>query len=465
MNLFGFYDGTNFSAVKSTGNLNYYLDIASTIEYNGWSNQIITGTGAGVALTDNHKYGILKINFNGTPGLNYLYPTASNVFVRSGLQLVNGNIVTGNYEINVVNPSPTSVSQHSIASYIVGNLRRSVDGTNTYDFPLGTMSYYELINISLNNPTGISNILGSFTNTNPNLQALSLANVTVNGSSITEMLDFGYWTLIPDAALTNGSYLVTLNEIGHSNPAQNPSSYCVLKRHDATDNWQFIGSTPSNQTEASGVASVSCNGLTSFSDYSIAKTTSASSLPISLIDFTASPSKNSVLLSWSTAMELNNDYFTLEKSNDGSKFTEFAKVDGAGNSVSTKNYKYTDNNVSEGIVYYRLNQTDFDGTTVINKVVTINLGNVYFQNAISVESIFPSPFNDNFSVLYTSTSKSAVDISLTDMNGKVMHHETMMSEKGNNRYNYSGNEKLPEGIYFINIKADGKTITKKIIKN
>jgi hypothetical protein len=347
---------------------------------------------------------------------------------------------------------------------VVGNLRRSVDGTNAYDFPLGTMNNYELINIYLYYSSGISNILGSYTNTNPNLQASNLANAIVDGLSIAEMLDHGYWSLTPDAGLTNGNYVVTLKGTGHTNPAPDPATYCVLKRHDINNNWDFMGYIPTAPTESGGVATVVCSGLTTFSDYVIAKTTSAVSLPISLVDFTATPAKNSVLLSWATNMEVNNDFFTLEKSKDGNKFTALTSVKGAGNSTSTKTYRYTDDDVTEGILYYRLSQTDFDGTTVKHKVVMVNMGNVYFDNAISVESIYPNPFNDRFTVLINSTISTQVEVTLTDMNGKVIQNESLGIEKGRNNYVYKGKENLPEGIYFINITASGKAITRKIVK-
>ena len=68
-----------------------------------------------------------------------------------------------------------------------------------------------------------------------------------------------------------------------------------------------------------------------------------------------------VEVKWTTESEINNDYFTLERSSDSYHYSELAIVDGAGNSTSTNNYTFNDQQALRGISYYRLKQTDFDG--------------------------------------------------------------------------------------------------------
>ncbi|MBK7856554.1 MAG: SBBP repeat-containing protein [Bacteroidetes bacterium] len=67
-------------------------------------------------------------------------------------------------------------------------------------------------------------------------------------------------------------------------------------------------------------------------DIFIDKIGSPSPLPIELLSFDAAPNKNTIDITWATATETNNDFFTIEKSKDGNKFEDVAKVDGAGNS-------------------------------------------------------------------------------------------------------------------------------------
>jgi hypothetical protein len=85
------------------------------------------------------------------------------------------------------------------------------------------------------------------------------------------------------------------------------------------------------------------------------------SLPIELLSFTGEVNGKSNILKWITATEINNDYFTVERSEDAITFNEVGKVDGAGNSLSTKQYSMLDNKPYKTITYYRLVQTDYDG--------------------------------------------------------------------------------------------------------
>jgi len=84
-------------------------------------------------------------------------------------------------------------------------------------------------------------------------------------------------------------------------------------------------------------------------------------LPIELLDFSATSANGKVVLQWQTATETDNDYFTLYRSTDCEDFQEVAIMIGAGNSNSFITYKYADFSAPQGTVYYRLDQTDYDG--------------------------------------------------------------------------------------------------------
>ncbi|WP_147303070.1 T9SS type A sorting domain-containing protein [Marinoscillum furvescens] len=93
-------------------------------------------------------------------------------------------------------------------------------------------------------------------------------------------------------------------------------------------------------------------------------------LPVTLIDFSGASMPGGICLSWSTASEVNNDYFTLEHSADGVSFAEIAQVSGKGTTSEISAYSYTDRVAQPGVVYYRLSQTDFDGTQEVLGVVS-----------------------------------------------------------------------------------------------
>jgi hypothetical protein len=97
------------------------------------------------------------------------------------------------------------------------------------------------------------------------------------------------------------------------------------------------------------------------------------STPVRLLYFKVVKDGSEVDINWQTASEINNDYFTVEKSINGIDFTPVATVDGAGNSQSTLNYQTTDYAPYNGISYYRLKQTDFDGTVSYSKIIAVNI--------------------------------------------------------------------------------------------
>jgi hypothetical protein len=109
------------------------------------------------------------------------------------------------------------------------------------------------------------------------------------------------------------------------------------------------------------------------------------STPVTLVDFKAVKNGTEVDINWQTATEINNDYFTIEKSKNAVDFTAVGIVDGAGNSQSILNYQTTDPSPYNGVSYYRLKQTDLDGTASYSKIVAVNL------NADEKISIHPNP--------------------------------------------------------------------------
>lgn len=97
-----------------------------------------------------------------------------------------------------------------------------------------------------------------------------------------------------------------------------------------------------------------------------------STLPITLVDFSATPDNGQVRLDWATASEQDNAYFTVERSADASSFTPVLQQPGAVNSSSMLYYSAMDDSPLPGLSYYRLRQTDINGTTSFSPVVVVN---------------------------------------------------------------------------------------------
>lgn len=92
---------------------------------------------------------------------------------------------------------------------------------------------------------------------------------------------------------------------------------------------------------------------------------------LTAFDAKMNATNQSIELTWTTAAEKDNDFFTLKKSTDGMNWTTFATVQGAGNSDQELDYTYTDYEVSNTTMYYQLSQTDFDGTVNEFGIITV----------------------------------------------------------------------------------------------
>ena len=108
-------------------------------------------------------------------------------------------------------------------------------------------------------------------------------------------------------------------------------------------------------------------------------------LPISLLSFTAQPEEDKIILRWSTSSEINNDYFTIEKSTNTVNWSIVKKIKGAGNTSVLTAYELSDENPLPGISYYRLKQTDYDGTSWYSAVIVAKM------NKAEKINVFPNP--------------------------------------------------------------------------
>lgn len=91
-------------------------------------------------------------------------------------------------------------------------------------------------------------------------------------------------------------------------------------------------------------------------------------LPVKFIAFNVARQNNDVLVQWVTAEEFNNDYYEVQRSENGTQWTTITQVDGAGNSSATQSYSYNDRNATAKELYYRIRQVDLDGKSTLTVV-------------------------------------------------------------------------------------------------
>ncbi len=184
-------------------------------------------------------------------------------------------------------------------------------------------------------------------------------------------------------------------------------------------------------------------------------------LPIELLSFTATCDGRSALVEWTTATERNNDYFSLERSEDAINFTEIARVAGAGNSIEPLDYSYTDYGIHGGDNYYRLVQFDYDGTRTVSDIVVANC--IEEQASDPDVLAYPNPFNGELTLVLDNFSNRAAIIEVYDMLGKLIYTEKASAPQ--NSYETILNlSNLPSGAYTVRVSTTDFVINRNVVK-
>lgn len=178
-------------------------------------------------------------------------------------------------------------------------------------------------------------------------------------------------------------------------------------------------------------------------------------LPVELLQFEAEPREQKVDLYWSTASETNNDYFTVERSSDGISFNAVGLVDGAGNSTALLHYSFTDNDPLQGISYYRLRQTDFNGQYSFSNIEAVSF------DGVEIIAVYPNPAEDELSFLLSSNDEADVKVEIIDKLGRILHSETRHIDEAVTEHSVNV-EPYPAGVYLIHISTtDNRHHTQK----
>lgn len=134
--------------------------------------------------------------------------------------------------------------------------------------------------------------------------------------------------------------------------------------------WLDRGNGATTGTVVSGTVATAVQ-QTAFSPWTLASVSTQNPLPVELLHFTARPEGDRVRLDWATASERNNAFFTVERSADNAQFAALLEVDGAGDSQQHLAYSAYDEAPLPGTSYYRLRQTDHDGTSTVSVAVPV----------------------------------------------------------------------------------------------
>ncbi len=351
------------------------------------------------------------------------------------------------------NDNLPGVSENSIEVADIdndGDLDLIVNGFSGNDYNGAGSRYDKNVSILITNPATIINtkptppsnlrVSGSQAGVTLNWDAASDATTPQKGLSYNLFIidQTGKWFYYPMADTITGN--LKLQRLGN---VQLNKSWTIKNLPAGTYRW--------------GVQAVDNSFAASLFAKSTFTIDASGTLPVVLRSFTATAAGTKSLIQWSTASEINNDHFLIEKSTDGRIYNFMATVKADNN--SSGNYLVADNSPNEGLNYYKLIQFDKDGHSIVYGVKTVN-----FKTGITRAVVYPNPvMNNSFGVRLTNYSGSTIHLSLIDVTGRQVYQKVVATSGTQNYYTIQPAGKLPEGQYVLQIR--GKGYNENIIVN
>jgi hypothetical protein len=417
-----------------------FIPTAGSVAFTGTTNQTIGGSKKSAFYN-------LTINNTSAAGITLERPES----VTGILTLTNGLFYTTSTNLLTLN-SGSSIGAVSDSSFVLGPIAKV--GNSNFTFPVGKGSKYR--------PIGISTLTGSETFTaeyfyiDPNTVPYDVTN---KDATLDRISRCEYWML--NRTGTQNAF-VTLSWDSYSCGVDAIADLAIVRWDGG--GWEDHGQINPTGSPDPGTGTITTNApVTSFSPFTLASTNSNNTLPITLLSFTATPSselsvKSVVDIQWSTSAEINNDYFDIERSIDAINFTSIKKIGGAGNSNQIINYSTVDEAPINGISYYRLKQTDYDGTTSYSSMqaVQFNKTNDFAFN------LYPNPNNGELFYFQISNSNEEVLVVVHDMLGKKVYSKTIAAW-GNGTHTIQPSQKLNPGTYLITAALNNEIYQKRLL--
>ncbi|MBN4052386.1 T9SS type A sorting domain-containing protein, partial [Sphingobacteriaceae bacterium AH-315-L07] len=400
----------------------------SKIEFIGSGNQSFNG----IVSTAIHD---LVINTGGDVTLN------KTLVVNGTLTLSSGNLITTLTSLLIIEDvDDPGISGGGLLSHIIGPVIKKYTSTTAITFPLGNGTRYMPIVITPETSTeehwqvefkGVGHVAYGICAKDPLGHVSTMEYWNINresGNNVDARIKL-FWD---DSSLVDESNISDLR-IAHYDSA----SSC----------WEAGNKAVSTDITSNFI--VTNTALKEFSPFTFGSINSNHPLPIELIDFSAARQDYVVVIKWTTAIEINNDFYTIERSNDGLNFEEIMEVNGAGNSNSKLDYSLTDEYPLDGMSYYRLKQTDYDGKFSYSEMVYVRsnnseavIGNIYFNNS-----------SNELNVMFEVEDQEMIELSCYDMRGKMVVNEMLEAMKGENEI-FIDLESISSGIYFTTIRTN-----------
>jgi len=283
----------------------------------------------------------------------------------------------------------------------------------------------------------------------------------INAACANNVSTAEFWTLDNPNAVATATNVTLSWAAARSGGITFPASLFVM--HYLSSLWNCEGNDGTNTNNLAGGIITSANAVTSFSPFTLGSLLPTNPLPVQLVTFEAKgiEEKKIVELKWTTVSEINNNFFTIEKSKDGKNFIAFKDVSSKANGRTSSEYFEIDTEPMKGLSYYRLKQTDVDGKTTHSKIVP-----VYFGNEENSEMIvYPNPSEGKLNLQVFEKGNIEGNIYISDILGKEVHSEFVSNLTSADSHSIQFKQHLPSGVYILRFVGKTKTYTKTFVVN
>lgn len=427
----------------------------STVTFKGAANQSLGGSVASNTFTN------LTINNTGA-SLNDIISLGKPVNVTGTLTLTNGIINSTAALLTIASGGTTTAGVGTPTnSFVHGPIKwDGLSGAGPFIFPTGKNSRWA--RVAVENLSGADAFTAEYFDT-------PYSNTTSMISPLQVVSAKEYWNVSPTGATQAMVRLYWEDNVWSDiqNCTQNGD---LVVAHFSGGNWNDMGS-PSVVGTCLGPAPATgwlrSNNIVSFSPFAFgSKMWQTNPLPIHLLSLSATcydadKDLRNIEIEWTTNFEINNDFFTLERSFDGGNFSDIATIKSKGNNNIEKHYSFSDNDLS-GIseIFYKLRQTDIDGKASVSGIVPVYCDG---KEKSKIE-VFPVPARHIIHVNVSSPENSTGEIIITDVPGKKIIQNKVHFITGYNLFELSIKDLAP-GPYFLHVHfPNGKTSTTKIAR-
>jgi hypothetical protein len=468
--------GNTMNIAGDWTNNDLFTHLNNTVVFDGAINQNISGS---VSTT------FYNLIFN-----NVMTTLNINTTVKNALSLTNGALELNQKILIIDNSATTAITRtngYILSSTLDKNHNSKVQwnigtiATGEYIFPFGISSTYlpfkfKVITAGVGNvsvstyPTGgadATSVYANKPNVVLNINSPLYPDPPAPGNAINIVRRFWYINKSGGSGIAD----ITFSWAASEDPLSGAINPMIAQRYlEPINKWEY----PPLDAQSSSILTtpryVTVPNVTNFSPWAI--TRNDHPLPITLLFFNGDCKDSTVELNWATASEINNDFFTIEYSNslndNYSLWTPIATIDGAGNSNVIKTYQYIDkpykrDNSSE-VIFYRLKQTDYNGSFTYSNTIDIHCLNKQSNDIEIIHAYCEQQNSCNVvNVLFKIPGEQDYTLKLYNVYGQQIATTTGISKDGYNQTQIHLNDYLDQAIYIVILLNNEKITTKKVL--